>query len=331
MPDLTRFDFHAKKFVHSEAVQEMDASEVGQYILLLCEAWLVGKDASLPDSPKYLARTARVEQLSPAVLACFPVVETEWGQRRRNETLYNEWLGAVNRSDNGRAKANARWGNTTEEPGECRGNAPALLLHRPGNAQPNPTQAVSTQANPDHTNPDVREGAGSCNQEPRNLGSDWKMLALRHKRYFGQKASVMFKTKYAEACSKYTETVVLECFDAWAPSAVEWVKRDNVTNPLHAFFKKLPDEAQDALEVSQAEADADAEEKEKAVEADRTRQRQQAAQQASIDRQTTEITQRMHARPTQNEESVLDFLSEGNDEPRTESADSVGANLQPVS
>ncbi len=97
MSDLTRFNFYALRFMHSDDVRAMNASEVGQYLLLLCESWLAGKEASLPDDKKVLARMARVPKLSPRILAKFPLVSTESGRRRRNDTLYQEWVQTLER------------------------------------------------------------------------------------------------------------------------------------------------------------------------------------------------------------------------------------------
>jgi hypothetical protein len=41
--DLTRFDFRALRFLKSEDVEIMTAEEVGQFVLLMCHAWLGGK------------------------------------------------------------------------------------------------------------------------------------------------------------------------------------------------------------------------------------------------------------------------------------------------
>jgi G:T-mismatch repair DNA endonuclease (very short patch repair protein) len=57
----------------------------------------MGKDASLPDDIEFLTRLARVNELSPAVLSKFPVVDTQWGERRRNPVLYDEWQDTLNK------------------------------------------------------------------------------------------------------------------------------------------------------------------------------------------------------------------------------------------
>ena len=104
--DLTRFDFRALRFLKSEDVEVMTAEEVGQYILLMCHAWLGGKNASLPDNPVLLARYARCERVSEAVMR-------EWKEgadgRLYNETLSEEWAAAIGRSAHGAKAASARW------------------------------------------------------------------------------------------------------------------------------------------------------------------------------------------------------------------------------
>lgn len=108
--DLTRFDFYALRFRESETVQQMTAEEVGQYLLLMVEAWLHGKNASLPNNPKLLAIYARVPKVSDLVLSCW----TERDGRLYNERLSDEWDATVVRHDfaHERAKkgAEARYG-----------------------------------------------------------------------------------------------------------------------------------------------------------------------------------------------------------------------------
>jgi uncharacterized protein YdaU (DUF1376 family) len=99
--DMTRFDFHVNRFLDSEDVQRMSAEEVGQYILLLCEAWRLHKEATLPADPDYLSRVARVRKVSPRVMKkFFPVdMQTLDGKevRLRNKRLFEEWQKAINR------------------------------------------------------------------------------------------------------------------------------------------------------------------------------------------------------------------------------------------
>lgn len=104
MPDFTRFDFHVVRFMYSETVKQMSAEEVGQYILLLCDAWIMGKEVTLPNDHKYLARVARVDKVSPLVLSKFEKVEMECGTRLRNPALYKEWQATMKRSESARER-----------------------------------------------------------------------------------------------------------------------------------------------------------------------------------------------------------------------------------
>jgi uncharacterized protein YdaU (DUF1376 family) len=112
--DLTRFDFHAYRFLHSENVLAMSAEEVGQYILLLCEAWCSGKDATLPITDSYLRRAARTESVSKKVMAQFHIVTTQWGDRLQNDTLSEEWNRACARSGKKRGAAEEKWGSNPD-------------------------------------------------------------------------------------------------------------------------------------------------------------------------------------------------------------------------
>src|SRR5579863_7077269 len=132
--ELSRMDFHVTRFMESEDVETMSASEVGQYCLLLFKAWMLAKDASLPVEPEKLAKYARVKNLSPEVLSKFPIVLTEFGQRRRNEVQFGVWLAAKKRSGIAREKANIRWNGTAEV------DATALPEHPISNAIPDHTK-----------------------------------------------------------------------------------------------------------------------------------------------------------------------------------------------
>lgn len=218
--DLTRFDFHAFRFMRSENVRAMNAEEVGQYILLLCEAWLTGKDASLPDDPPYLAQLARVKTISPRVMKQFKKVQTQWGERLQNETLFEEWLIANQRSDNGRKAVEARW--------QYERNTVVSESYIP-----KPNQSNSNQTNP--------------NQANENDSGDFKNLAVKYRRTFETRlgGSKAIRQRYAEACRQYSESVVLEMFDVWALTAT-WI-RDLAkegklyTDGLKGFYEQLPE------------------------------------------------------------------------------------------
>lgn len=116
--ELTRMDFHVTRFVESEEVEEMGACEVGQYCLLLFKAWSRAKEVTLPVDEAKLAKYARVENVSPLVLRQFPVVETEWGSRRRNDVQYRIWTEAVSRSNKGKDMAKSRWNKKNDTEGD---------------------------------------------------------------------------------------------------------------------------------------------------------------------------------------------------------------------
>lgn len=148
--DLTRFDFHALRFLKSEDVELMTAEEVGQFVLLMCNAWLGGKAASLPNNPALLAKYARCERVSEVVMR-------EWKEGRDgrlyNETLSEEWGAAVSRSAHGMRGAAARW-NKVQSTGNAHENAPAMPEHSPSNAGVDaPPLVKPTQSNPNQPNP----------------------------------------------------------------------------------------------------------------------------------------------------------------------------------
>src|ERR1700676_3672308 len=109
---LTRFDFDAADFLASEDVASMTAAEVGQYVLLLCAAWLGGKEATLPNDPRTLARLARATKgrVAPVVIRKF--ISTGEG-RLLNLRLSAEWKAACARAkvlhDKAQKAVTKRW------------------------------------------------------------------------------------------------------------------------------------------------------------------------------------------------------------------------------
>lgn len=157
--DLTRFDFHVNRFLGSQDVKQMTVEEVGQYILLLLEAWTLHKGASLPNDMNYLCMVARSKRISPRVMKKFVLVtmDGEDGpeQRLRNKRLFEEWNKALNRyqrySRGARKTNEKRWGN--ESLGDSLGDSLSdSLSESPSERYPtaipyhtNPTQSRPTQ------------------------------------------------------------------------------------------------------------------------------------------------------------------------------------------
>jgi uncharacterized protein YdaU (DUF1376 family) len=318
--DITRFTFHAQKFYFSESVRAMSAEEVGQYLLLLVASWLGGKEASLPDNPGMMAREARVREVSPLVLEMFPLVETEeHGSRRRNETLHQEWLNCREKTDvartNGSQKTEAK-AVAARENGRLGGRPRVLTVtdnRTETEQEPNGNQTETDLTEQNRTEQNrTEQNKGECSvfdsvSQEQSTG-DWKSIAIRHKRIFGKKAATQFRIKYADACLKYGETIVLECFDSWAPGALDWVRREGVDQPLFSFFKKMPQEAEEAVELAEALKEDD-QRLAQQQQATADREKQAAAVQAdSIERQTQEIIARRDARPQVSEVSMEDFL-----------------------
>jgi len=100
--------FFVADFMTSEAVEVMSDAEVGQYCLLLFTAWLGGKDCSLPNDARYLARHARCEKVSDAVMAKFTLTPEGRLINEVQQKIYREQLGnfetARAKGQKGRAK-----------------------------------------------------------------------------------------------------------------------------------------------------------------------------------------------------------------------------------
>jgi uncharacterized protein YdaU (DUF1376 family) len=224
--ELTRFDFHVNKFLHSDDVESMTAEEVGQYILLLCHSF-VKDEASLPDDPAVLARYARVKKVSDLVMKKFPLVDMEGTPRRRNGPLYKEYLRAKSRSESGRSSVAERWEKESitnviptynERINESKSD---LYTHT------NPSQTIPNQST--HTTP-VGSSPGT-----------WKTLAIRFRGVIGKfiSSTKTNKQKYSEFCNQYGEDRILSAFDDWAGQNKSWLAEKG--DALFFFWKELPD------------------------------------------------------------------------------------------
>lgn len=256
MADLTRFDFHALKFTRSFSIRQMSNEEIGQYILLLSEAWLGGKDTALPDNLEVLSSLARCKKISEKVLAMFPAVEPGV---RRNETLYGEWMATKERltiaEEMGRKGNEVRWGANrdanrvaigSQSGGDREPVAKVSPPSRQGVAQTKPNQTDSYQTN------NFDSGRASSSQCEHGQCT-FKNIAIRYSSYFGINHSKGQKhiQKYQTACSKYREDKVLEYFETWAEGAIKWLKERRDSNGLNFFWRPLDEIAEgDQLRVA---------------------------------------------------------------------------------
>jgi len=284
--DFTRFDFHAKRFYFSDNVRIMSAEEVGQYILLMVEAWMGGKDASLPDNPKMLARMARVDVVSESVLAMFPVVETEHGPRRRNKTLYEEWDAALKRSKQAKKNVDARWGNDpTDE------HTDEIPPYNDGNTHTSPSQVKSHQTGFGPNRPESSQSKSVQGPQPKvsvlsaDRGAaapdpaddqkqeqdqmqepDFKLFRrLFNNNKFNLGHDKVTIARYTEACAKHGAYNVHAAIGAWATQrTLTWVKENNVKSPFGLFLSQLEKTIErmvddKTVDVAMIEADAIAE------------------------------------------------------------------------
>lgn len=155
---------------------------------------------------------------------------------------------------------------------------------------------------------------GSNTPSAQSLGEtktlpNWHNMSTRHKRLLGKPVSspTRHKQTYYEMCELFSEEIVLECFDNWAPSKREWAD-DPKSQPIFAFWKNLPDLAADAIADLAAENDEKA-----AVEKAQVVEKQQAANvEASQRRQAAENWKTLTTapEPTIGECDVLSLLPE---------------------
>ena len=142
---------------------------------------------------------------------------------------------------------------------------------------------VTNVTEPTELNQPTNETESSVSVSSFHRSADWKNFAIPYRNVFRKKAGTEFKKRYYEACSKYGEDVVLECFHAWATdNQREWCEANGFDRPLNIFFKKLPEEAADAVDLNITE-------KEEQTAAAEQRARSEQIQAESIERQTAEI------------------------------------------
>jgi uncharacterized protein YdaU (DUF1376 family) len=255
--ELTRFDFHVNKFLNSEDVEIMTADEVGQYILLLCHSFAKGKEASLPDDLSVISKYARVDKISKLVLKKFPVVETEWGPRRRNPVMHAEYLSAVKRSLNGRSAVAERW--------EKDSNTDVIRPYNERNSLLLPKPIIPNQTN-------------QADQPTQGSGT-WKTLAIRFRGILGKfiSSTKTNKQKYAEFCSQYGQDDVLEVFSEWAAQNKSWLSEKG--DALFFFWKQLPELIEAVVSEKEKQAPELPEtEVTKAMEYDRSERQQEIAE-----------------------------------------------------
>jgi uncharacterized protein YdaU (DUF1376 family) len=185
--EITRFDFHVVRFMESETVQKMTDAEVGQYILLLCKAWLGNKNASLPNDPKLLAIYARTEQVSDLVMSKW-AVGTDG--RLYNERLSEEWAAVMGRSAKAREFANKRWhgfSNALALPQQSDGIPSAIPEQRVAIAR---TEPIRTEIDPRpkaEADPVPGEEVGVPSEPIADNGSGRKAVLLKAAQYLYEK------------------------------------------------------------------------------------------------------------------------------------------------
>ena len=246
MANPTRFDFHVVDFMNSEDVERMSSDEVGQYVLLLCKSWLIGKDTTLPDDPEYLAKQARCRKVSSLVMKKFPLVETAEGPRRRNEILFGEWLLAKDRqnsaSERGRKGNETRYSeNNSDNNREEVATEQAVPRSSPIPFHSNPLRSVPTQSS------NLNLVGGSFGQ------GNYKTISARWWSCFRKQLqkSKQNREQYATACSQYNEDVLLEYLEVWAKENT-WVSaHPKGGNRLYVFLQALPEMIEgDSLRVA---------------------------------------------------------------------------------
>jgi uncharacterized protein YdaU (DUF1376 family) len=271
----------------------------------------------LPDNDGDLWLLADAENLEmwrankAPILALFEKVEIDGENLLRNKRVLEDWNKLVEIRERmgelGQRSAAVRQGLTAPAT-DVERTSSARLLTVNGGATSEVKLSEVKESKEKETNPGNTTGEYSSAPmaETKTLG-DWKNIAVRHKRFFGNQASVGLKDKYAEACAQYSEEVVLECFDDWAADAKDWVKSNAIKQPLFTFFKKLPEMADVAVAVRQAEKETQAQQ---AAE-QRAQAARNAATEAYVAKQKADDVAFMEKEPPpQNGGDALEYLAD---------------------
>lgn len=232
--DLSWFRFNVHRFMNSPDVDRMDASEVGQYTLLLCKSWAIGDECKVPDDLEYLARIARVPQLSDRVLAKFPVVGEGF---RRNKPLHDEWVSSHDlhkKRQDALAKAReTRWAQQTSETDDCNSNVRQAAVTN--------ERTIHNKRTNEQTNETNAQVGGS---DALRSGASDEAFRICKKRYFQKfgkwpkltkKNQPHWDSVYADHGDKIVDAFIL-WVDKSTKKDVEWIDQ-----PLSYFLTHYKD------------------------------------------------------------------------------------------
>lgn len=248
--DLTRFDLNVHQLLGSEDVQMMDCCEFGQYMLLLCHAWQMGKDTTLPNDPKFLAKITRVDKVSDIVLKKFQVNDAG---RLFNQRLLTEWELAIERSS--RFSESGKKGATTKaatmkyqvlpKPGQTEDSSLALARLKPGSLQAKSIQVIPIQPKPSQV---VR----LSDFFPR-----WRKLVVRiSKREKSVGPIGTSEGEFQDLLNEYSSEVVLDATREWAEASKDFIK-DTKYRVVPVFLKQAPKWIEGILDAKNDKAEID--------------------------------------------------------------------------
>lgn len=133
--DAPYFPFYPADWLSDPNAQILTLEESGAYINLLAYMWRDGKDCTLPDDDKYIARLLHVPprkwmQIRKSLIDGPGAVihRTEDGVLWNNR-LREEWCRAADKIEKNKAAANKRWGNVKEVKTDSKRNADASQTH----------------------------------------------------------------------------------------------------------------------------------------------------------------------------------------------------------
>lgn len=266
------------------------------------------------------------EQNKARVLKRFVEVEIDGINLYENRRVKCDWENLQEfrdiQSEKGRARATA----AEREGGKFKSGVPVLLTasQPPAVAGTRLDESAESTSRSPAREVKVSEVKGREEKESSNTPTDhdsstakplaakaainWHNMSTRHKRLLGKPVASPSRHKetYYEMSKRFTEEIVLECFENWAPSKRQWAE-DPKSQPIYLFWKDLPDLAEDMV----ADRDAENQEKQLVEQHAVTEKQQQAEQEASIVRQAGENWKRLTtAPPPENGASVLEYLPE---------------------
>lgn len=272
--DITRITLNVLNLANSEYIDSLSDHELGQWLRLFCKAVLLAKECTLPVDEKALAGYTKLGKLSQRVLDAYPIVSTEFGQRRRNAVLYAEWVQVCGRSEASSQAADEKWkrarakkslestkdvcgrnADALEAQSECNANRTEHNITEHNRTEQNKTEihpitASMSEMDADRTTPNpggLKEGDPGYFRRMQYPGTSMKNVWQHCERAWirarkSDAAVCRFPTKHPAAktfvfedlCANHSADLIVPAFELWIQKEGQFIETQW---PLSEFLK----------------------------------------------------------------------------------------------